>query len=271
MGNRMALYRWLDTVVSGIRFGPDRAAVRAELQAHIEDKTDDLRRVFPHISPEEARERALAGMGDPEELKLALARVHRPWLGYLWMASRWLVRGVLAVGLALILLAVVDGLSEGRYWSVLEGYQGNREARAVSQALYGGGTPDWEGERLAVYDVDAEARLGRAVVSVSQAARWREPEGDCLYLQVRITWDRPWETCRMTAGFLWAEDNQGRRYAWDEAGSIHARGTGARGLFYCQENLCLKGVPPEVKQLRLHYIDGTGLDLVLDLNREVTP
>jgi len=29
---------WLDTAVSGIRFGPDREAVRAELQQHIEDK-----------------------------------------------------------------------------------------------------------------------------------------------------------------------------------------------------------------------------------------
>ena len=29
---------WLDTAVSGIRFGPDRRAVRAELEGHIEDR-----------------------------------------------------------------------------------------------------------------------------------------------------------------------------------------------------------------------------------------
>ena len=33
---------WLDTAVAGIRFGPDRKAVRAELQAHLEDKAADF-------------------------------------------------------------------------------------------------------------------------------------------------------------------------------------------------------------------------------------
>ena len=40
---------WLDTAVSGIRFGPDRKAVRAELEGHIEDKTADLQRIFHGI------------------------------------------------------------------------------------------------------------------------------------------------------------------------------------------------------------------------------
>ena len=41
--------RWLDTAVSGIRFQPDRAAVRAELEAHMEDKTADFQRILPEI------------------------------------------------------------------------------------------------------------------------------------------------------------------------------------------------------------------------------
>ena len=53
---------------------------------HIEDKMADLRRVFPDIPPDEARDRALSAMGDAEELKRELARVHRPWLGWLWTA-----------------------------------------------------------------------------------------------------------------------------------------------------------------------------------------
>ena len=60
---------WLDTAVSGIRFGPDRRAVRAELEGHIEDRMAGLRRVFPDIPAEEARDRALSAMGDLEELK----------------------------------------------------------------------------------------------------------------------------------------------------------------------------------------------------------
>lgn len=91
--------RWLDTAVSGIRFGLDQRAVRAELEGHIEDKMADLKRIFPDIPPDEARDRALAGMGDPEELKEELARVHRPWLGWLWTVSRYLLCLVLLVNL----------------------------------------------------------------------------------------------------------------------------------------------------------------------------
>ena len=88
---------WLDIAVSGIRFGPDRRAVRAELAGHMEDKIADLRRIFPDIPEEEARDRALSSMGDPEELKRALAKIHRPWLGWLWQFSRGLMWGTLVV------------------------------------------------------------------------------------------------------------------------------------------------------------------------------
>lgn len=90
---------WLDTATAGIRFGPDRRAVRQELEGHIEDKVADLRRIFPDIPAGEAWDRALAGMGDPEELKISLAKVHRPWLGWLWRASQVLLVLVLCFGL----------------------------------------------------------------------------------------------------------------------------------------------------------------------------
>ena len=92
--------RWLDQAVSGIRFGPDRAAVRAELEAHMEDKAADLQRIFPDISREETEERALSEMGNPAEIGKELARVHKPWLGWLWQFSRFLALA------ALLLLAV---------------------------------------------------------------------------------------------------------------------------------------------------------------------
>lgn len=69
MRENMALLRWLETAVSGIRFKPDRLAVRAELYGHLEDRTLDLMRLFPDMDPDEARDRALSTMGDAEELK----------------------------------------------------------------------------------------------------------------------------------------------------------------------------------------------------------
>ena len=93
MDEKRTAAQWLDTAVSGIRFGPDRKRVRQELEEHLEDRLAGLERVFPGIPEAEARDRALAGMGDPEELKTELARVHKPWWGRLWLASRWLFWG----------------------------------------------------------------------------------------------------------------------------------------------------------------------------------
>ena len=97
--------RWLDQAVSGIRFGPDRAAVRAELEAHMEDKAADLQRIFPGISREEAEERALSEMGDPAEIGKKLARIHKPWLGWLWAVScvlLWIAGIMLALGILVL-------------------------------------------------------------------------------------------------------------------------------------------------------------------------
>lgn len=140
MGDPATIGGWLDTAVSGIRFGPDRRAVRAELQAHIEDKTADLERIFSGISPQEARDRALAGMGNAEELRKELAKVHRPWLGYLWQASRFAL-GILAA-LALIAACNVDEFSKdplaGNWWRYRQEKFGVPEWPEPARAELGG-------------------------------------------------------------------------------------------------------------------------------------
>lgn len=251
----MALYTWLNVAVSGIRFGPDREAVRAELRAHFEDKAADLRRVFPDIPEQEAQERALSAMGDAWEVKQELARVHRPWLGYLWTASRAMVWAALALVLVLVLDSGLPSL--GERWQKL------REVRTVGAALYEDGAPSWEGERLAVLHVEGKARLGRSVVSATHGARWREPEGDCLYIRLRITWDRPWEVNQMAINHLWVEDDLGNTYEIGTARSL------LDGWNWSQRDLALEGVPPAAKELRVHSRLREGLDLVLDLTREV--
>ena len=80
--------QWLDRATAAIRFGPDRKEVRAELEAHLEDKTLDFQRIFPDLTEAEARERAVSEMGDPMEIGKELAKVHKPWLGYIWRASQ---------------------------------------------------------------------------------------------------------------------------------------------------------------------------------------
>lgn len=82
---------WVTSATRGIRFGPDRRAVARELEDHLEDKAQELIRLY-QLPPEEARAQAEGQMGDAEEIGRALARLHRPWLGFLWTASKWGVR-----------------------------------------------------------------------------------------------------------------------------------------------------------------------------------
>ena len=90
----------------------EREAVRAELQQHIEDKAAGLMRSFPDMEEREAGERALNSMGDAWALKQELARVHSPWLGYLWRFTQVLVWGTLAAVLILLACYVTNSLAQ---------------------------------------------------------------------------------------------------------------------------------------------------------------
>lgn len=100
-----SLDRWLDKATSCIRFGPDRQAVSEELAAHLEDKTADLQRIFPDMTEAEARERAILEMGNATELGKELAKIHKPWLGWLWAVScvlLWISGIMLALGILVL-------------------------------------------------------------------------------------------------------------------------------------------------------------------------
>ena len=113
---RHPIAQWLDAATAGILFRPDRTEVRAELEAHLEDKALDFQRIFPDLTNEEAQQRALAEMGDPGEIGRELAKIHRPWLGYLWRCSQ-ILTGVLLTALLLF------GPHWGIFFDWLSGYR----------------------------------------------------------------------------------------------------------------------------------------------------
>lgn len=198
--------RWLDTAVSGIRFGPDRRAVRGELEAHLEDKIAGLGRSFPEIPEEEAIGLALTAMGDPEELKRQLAKLHKPWLGRLWVASRWTL-GTLAV-LAVVALGTPDEASKN---PLAGGYRGY-ERESYQQC----GVPD--------RPQPEQAELGGYTFQIIDAAYLDYPEElasytDSIQMVFRASSPRFWERVDPMAvyGALTVTTPDGRRFPMGQA------------------------------------------------------
>jgi len=79
--NQNPIARWLDTATAGIRFQPDRKAVKEELAAHLEDKTADFQRIFPNMTREEAEDRALDQMGGRTAWATATSVWNDGWIG----------------------------------------------------------------------------------------------------------------------------------------------------------------------------------------------
>lgn len=233
---------WLDTAVSGIRFGPDRRAVKRELREHMEDKAAGLLSVFPDMSEEEARERALGSMGDPRELRGQLAKVHRPWLGWLWTVSRVLLSCGIAMCLGNLLYRVPDS------W-----YEPN--------------SPSDDGYILELAPDSREVQLDGYIISMVEVKEDPGLEGvRGLALDVRLRMESPCFWALNGNGLceqMEAEDSLGNRYIfiWEEFSREEVSDpfrcvsgdTDGRGPFHRNYVLRVLNVHPEAEWVRLEY------------------
>lgn len=104
---------WQAEVVRQVRFKYDHEAIKKELSAHYEDHVKDLERIG--LETAEAEERALAAMGDAEEVGKGLDAAHKPLWGWLWQLSRV----VIWTGFLLTLFVVTNfGGGARLFWSI---------------------------------------------------------------------------------------------------------------------------------------------------------
>ena len=259
--------QWLDAATREIRFGPDRRAVRAELEAHLEDKALDLQRIFPDLPPEECRRRAEEEMGDAKEIGLELARIHRPWLGYAWLVSKVLI-GLACLLLVLAWVPTYDDISfddlntgsgRGNYWELWDfdnlpyPYQGDKSGRY----LPGGGS----GQRMAE-TWDWNVQVQGQTVRLLRGALWESPQSDrlTLYLYLRLETWKPWERGRLERDWISVTDDLGNLYTLGEEpvrkqeNDFHASGY---GLFHAGCELVIPQISPDAQWVRVAYGPGT--------------
>lgn len=109
--------RWAEKAAAHIRFPGDRPAVIRELTEHMEDHCEAL--LAGGLSETEAVKAALAAMGDADETGEALARIHRPFLGYFCKAAKI---ALLASAAMLLLVSCSSGFQVPYHYGFSEPY-----------------------------------------------------------------------------------------------------------------------------------------------------
>ena len=268
---------WLDTAVKKIRFGPDRAAVRAELSAHLEDKTLDFQRIFPDMTREEAQERAVSNMGDPAEVGKELAKVHKPWLGYLWRASQVLL-GVALTAAILSFQSCQSGwenlTEEPHSWYGTDWPDPVPSMYQYSDGLtYRGALADSGPIQAGEYTFTTEAGELWTVTVSGEPLR-------VVYFQMDVTHRRPLESLNPWAeDEFWAEDDQGgvllshHQYSenprgWDFSDMVRCTPMDS-GIFTDRYEVMLAVHSPEAERVDLRYTL-MGADLTIPISLEVT-
>lgn len=216
---------WVAEALDCVRFRPDRKAIRRELEAHYEDHVKDLERIGYDRAL--ARQRALGAMGDPVEVGEALDKVHKPWLGWLWLVSKW------GAAVCAALLAVC--CLEGSFFGLKEALTPVRRAGDYEPEgfhYFGENSPErTESVRIARGSGAQTVERAGYSISIPYAAVWKYSAVDDTTGE---PYDQYWTTLVVAAddrrfwdsgpvqirSLLTATDDAGRSYdtAWDPEG-----------------------------------------------------
>lgn len=237
---------WCKRATKKIRYKPDRKAVSDELMAHLEDQYEAL--LAQGLSSDEAAAKALAAMGSAEEIAPQLGAIHRPLLGYLYSAVRYLAvfTGIWA---AVMLCSHAFNQLQTKYF-----YDSFETYTADAEVFY---TPNTnitvEGYHIRIPDAAADLDNG------------------ILYFQVEVT-NWPWMEGFNAMDEFWAVDSEGNwypAYNYDNAQSHYGlrfrSGTGSTGINICV--MALNGFDCDAQWVELRYDrDGRDIALRIDLS-----
>ena len=252
---------WLDTAVKKIRFKPDRREVRAELSAHLEDKTLDFQRIFPDLTVEEAKVRAASEMGDPEKIGKELAKVHKPWLGYLlsllWSGVVFYSAFSVDDGQAFLELWDVDGLPMAN--EAIEAYNMFGNGLTPRETYLPSGHPD----QIQVWEDGPAVQTAGSTVRLRRAALWQEWQsrgGLALYCYFRVESPKFWVLGDLRWDQFTVTDSLGNQYPCGDAETEDrdarffetVRWTGG-GPFHDGIQLRVQNVDPAAEWVRLDY------------------
>lgn len=222
--------KWRQKVLAQVRFWPDRAEISQELTDHYEDHCCDLQRLG--MDEPMAAQRTLAAMGDPDAVGEALNRVHMPWLGWLWEASRVLIW----IAVAIIFLGVLEN-----GWPSVGSW--------LDQDSVGPETEEWTELRC-----PEPFRSGPYTVEVTKAeyTSWNpDDQSGWLNISLSATTPRLWLDGPILDRAMEAVDSEGTVYRENTRPCINAMSAAGHGR--SQGWIQMTDIPADVEWVEIHH------------------
>ncbi len=256
---------WILLSTAHIAFPPDRKPVAEEIRASYEDHRDAL--IEAGESSDRAAYLALQAMGDPDEAGELLAQVHKPWLGWAWKVSRW----VLAILLIAFLWSVGAGISG--YSSLPEYFMHGAPIPWLEEDL------PQDGKWIILKNGSCEKTVtaGDYAITVERAMVVNSEKYDDPFCVILLRLDSPW-ILKMPRAFtfmLQARDDKGVWYQAaayipaqeraEDAPYIDYAGDAKNTLGKHWGCWTLSNIPADLEHLELFYDhDGVSFSLPID-------
>ena len=207
------LENWCFEAVEKIKYRPDRDAVYNELLQHLEDRRDSF--IAQGMYKEEAILKTVEAMGNSQELAVQLAAIHRPFWGFAYSISKWLMRIAAVITLICILINIF--INVVLFKSEIDvKYTPSAHSNATHFVYTEPNCSDTsDGYTFTV----TRAALHENTVFHSDKYLFAF-EGSCLYIEVKVENASPWaDQCEGIYDF-WGIDNQGHIYTEDPVESV---------------------------------------------------
>lgn len=262
MNGEYRIEQWCDTACSYIRFKPDRAGVKQELLWHFEDKCNVLTEAG--VSFDEAAREVTADMGSPEETGRLLRVTHKPYLGWIWVASKWFL--ALAV---IAMLIAIPGFHNRR--AIYENKPMHERAYTQTCTEYG--------TRTFYTEPGCSAQSDGYTFTVTRAAQWhydwadeRDAHiNDGFYFTIRATNLLTWAGAPDGVKYFYAVDSNGNYYVSnynrpDSDGLYMVGNLESQGLFSYTYDMWLENYVSGTEWIEIRYDrSGRSFSMHIDL------
>lgn len=233
---------WCNRATSLIRFGPDRDAVRQELQAHLDDRYEDL--LSQGFSEEEASEKTLEAMGDARDIAMDLALLHRPFWAYVLKYSRIFLIVVLCISLIPINLYIRNIRYEEALQTDFDVFDADSYGGDTGRTLLHLSQPD------ASFTVDGNTFRATDVALYTSDSEYYGEDSAFLHIRIRRSSWIPTSAYmkynhRLGIGLgFYVVDSLGNRYNFyvhDDHGYGATANRAKSGIFGCDMSLWING------------------------------